>query len=548
KCKNNSIYIGQTSDLEKRWKDHLEGKVDWTAKYQPLEIIHYEEYSTREEAVKREKELKTGFGRKWLKRELKAGRLRKWKGGTARQAGQKGGFDVVIANPPYVRQEKIKEQKTSLQKAGYEIYNSTSDLYTYFYERAYKILKPDGFSYFISSNKWMRAKYGEKLRRFFKQKTGVITLIDFGGYPVFEATVDTNIILFKKKTPLEDDNVHFVNVKSKLEDEDLISYIEENQDNILQKKLDDKCWTLADERILKLKEKIEEIGTSLKNWDVNIYFGIKTGYNEAFIITTEKRNEILANCKTEEEKNKTAEIIKPILRGRDIGRYYYKWAGLWLIKTESGWTNENRRKEDPKKFFKSSYSAIYDHLISFANKKGKGKGLFNRDDQGDYWWELRDCSYYPEFEKEKIVWQEIVREPSFAYDAGKFYCEATSFLMTGNNLKYLIAVLNSKPTVFFFKLFYAGGGLGEKGYRYKKAFLEQFPIPEISKKEQLPFITLVTKILSLTQSEDYLENPQKQAKVKEYECQIDQMVYNLYDLTEDEIKIVEGGKRDKNVL
>ncbi|WP_211209633.1 Eco57I restriction-modification methylase domain-containing protein [Thermodesulfobacterium thermophilum] len=458
---------------------------------------------------------------------------------------EKGGFDIVIGNPPYVRQERIKHLKPPLQKAGYEVYHSTADLYTYFYEKAWKIARNNGFVCFITSNKWMRAKYGEKLRRFLKRKAEIYQIIDFSGYRVFEQTVDTNIILFKKtdgqNTP--ERNIKFVNVNSSISDKDLISYIENSGSTIPQKKLDDRCWTLADEEVLRLKEKIERIGKPLKEWDVKIYFGIKTGFNDAFIITSEKREEILRNCRTEEERKRTEEIIKPVLRGRDIGRYYYRWAGLWLIKIESGWTNKNRGSKDPEEFFKEYFPAIYSHLKSFADVpvEGKRKGLISRDDQGDYWWELRDCVYYPEFEKEKIVWQEIVYEPSFAYDDKKFYCEATSFIMTGKNLKYILAILNSKPGAFFFRQFYAGGGLGEKGYRYKKAFLEKLPIPPIIPQNQhiaRQIESLVDQILSLTQSEDYLQNPQKQAKVKEYDLQIDELVYKLYDLSRKEIEII----------
>ncbi|MBT9162885.1 MAG: Type IIS restriction enzyme Eco57I [Dehalococcoidia bacterium] len=131
------------------------------------------------------------------------------------------GFDVVIANPPYVRQEQIKDQKPLLQKAGYEVYNSTSDLYTYFYEKSWQILKPDGFLTFISSNKWMRAKYGEKLRQFFKDKTRVMELIDFGGHKVFETTVDTNIMLFQKTKPEEDYKMPFINISNEFDGENL---------------------------------------------------------------------------------------------------------------------------------------------------------------------------------------------------------------------------------------------------------------------------------------------------------------------------------------
>ena len=273
---------------------------------------------------------------------------------------------------------------------------------------------------------------------------------------------------------------------------------------------------------------------------MKICFGIKTGFNEAFIIDTPTKERL---C---QEDLKSAEILKPILRGRDIGRYYYKWAKLWVIKIESGWTNKNRGKKDAGSFFKDTYPAIYRHLKTMGEKKGKGKGLYDRDDQGDYWWELRDCDYYEEFEKEKIVWQEIVRKPSFAYDTRNFYCEATTFLMTGEYLKYLIAILNSKPAAFFFKHFYAGGGLGESGYRYKKAFLNQLPIPQISESKQKPFIDLVDQILAIAKDEDYFANPAKQAKVKEYERQIDQMVYELYGLTPEEIGVVEGSFSQKH--
>ena len=448
------------------------------------------------------------------------------------------GFDVVMGNPPYVRQEKIKDLKASLQ-AGYEVYNSTSDLYTYFYEKSWHILKSNGFSCFISSNKWMRAKYGEKLRKFFKEKTEIIKLIDFGGYPVFEATVDTNIILFKKKRPDKGHKVIFVNIESKPADKDLISFIEENHSTILQEKLDEKCWTLADERILRLKEKIEKVGKPLKDWDVRIYFGIKTGFNKAFIINTETREKILAQCKTEEEKERTKNIIKPILRGRDLFRWGYKWAGWWLIKIEAGWTNQNKGKDKPEEFFKKTYPAVYNHLISFANKKSKGKGLLNRDDQGDYWWELRDCSYYSEFEKEKIVYPDISERLSFTYDDKYFLNNTCYFINSGN--KYLLSVLNSSVIDFFYRQI--SSQLGNEAIRAFTIFIEQLPISLITQHNELivkELENLVDQILSLTQFEDYLENPQKQAKVKDYERQIDQLVYKLYGLTDEEIKIVEG--------
>jgi adenine-specific DNA-methyltransferase len=487
------------------------------------------------------------------------------------------GFDVVIGNPPYVRQEKIKKDKPLLQKQGYEVFTSTADLYVYFYEKGYQLLKQKGVLAYITSNKWMRAKYGENLRKFLKEKTTIIKLIDFGGYRVFEQTVDTCILLFKKEKPPKEHTFEFLTVPSHVKDlesylrkrskylieqetETVLKRVESwsdvktwqelrdwqtayvgNWQTMLQEKLSNNGWTLGDDKVLSLKEKIEKVGKPLKEWDVKIYFGIKTGYNDAFIIDTETRNRILANCKDEEERKRTEEIIKPVLRGRDIERYRYKWAGLWIIIIPAGWTNERRGQEDSEEFFKKTFPALYNHFMSFANVKGKGKGLFDRDDQGDYWWELRPCDYYPEFEKEKIVWQEMSLEPSFAYDDKKFYTNQTAYIMTGENLKFLLGVLNSKISKWYMQnLAYS---LSEGAQRWIKQYVEQLPLPPITKENQSladQIVQKVQEILTLTQSPDFETSQEKQQKVKELEREIDQLVYKLYGLTEEEIKIIES--------
>lgn len=433
------------------------------------------------------------------------------------------GFDIVIANPPYVRQEKIKDQKEDLKKQGYKTFDSIADLYVYFYERGFELLREKGILCYISSNKFLRARYGEKLRKFLKKEGKILKIINFGGVKVFDATVDTLILQIKKQKAEENWRVEFVNLKNDYKKGNLSDYFLNKKQLILQKDLNDNAWTLENERVLALKKKIESIGTPLKDWDVNIYFGIKTGFNNAFIIDSKKRKEILNNCNDEEERKRTEEIIKPILRGRDIFRWGYKWKQLWVIFT--------RRAINIEK-----YPTIEKYLSQFKDKLEPGKGR----KPGPYkWYEIQDnIAFYHEFEKEKIVWQEIVREPSFAYDTNKYYGEATTFIMTGENLKYLIAILNSKPATFFFRTFYAGGGLGEGGYRYKKHFLESLHIPKVSQDEQKPFVELVDKILELTISADYLENKEKQERVREYEKEIDEMVYGLYRLTNEEINLI----------
>ncbi len=456
---------------------------------------------------------------------------------------KKGGFDVVIENPPYVRQERIKDYKPKLQKANYEIYNSTSDLYTYFYEKSYKIAKDGGFVCLITSNKWMRAKYGEKLRKFLKDKTTIKSIIDFNGYPVFEATVDTNIITFQKQRP---DNNAFqaITIGNDFNVQSISKYIKEKSIMMQQSKLEDKCFVLAEDKTLNLKEKIEKIGKPLKEWDVKIYFGIKTGFNDAFIITTEKRNEILANCKNKEERKRTEEIIKPILRGRDIGRYYYKWAGLWVILAKFGF-----HKEAPK------HPAIVNHLKKYETelknrgqcRYSRGNTTSNKDYPGQHHWLELDNNpiddYLQEFEKEKIVWQRVTQEFSFCYVPSGLYILDSMAFFTGSHLKYLLGVLNSKVVDWYVKTYvhqYA-----DKGFLLSNQYVERIKVPPITSQNNhivSQIETLVNQMLAITQSEDYFSNPQKQTRIKELEKQIDQLVYKLYDLTEEEIEIIESGR------
>jgi len=440
---------------------------------------------------------------------------------------EKNGFDIVIANPPYVRHERIKHLKPQLEKHYRDFYNSTSDLYTYFYRKSYDILQGNGILCFISSNKWMRAKYGNKLRNFLRDNTAVLKIIDFNGYRVFEQTVDTNIILFRKERPANWHTVNFVEIKSDVKN--VIEYINQNWQTIPQEKLSDNAWTLTDENILALKEKIERIGRPLKDWDVRIYRGVLTGYNEAFIIDTETRNRILANCKDEEERKRTEEIIKPVLRGRDIGKYYYKWVGLWLICTFPS-----------KRIDINKYPALIEYLASFGKRLLQDGKSGHRKKTLNQWFETQDnIAYYPEFEKEKIVWQHVSGRYEFAYVPAGIYLTNALFMITGerSNLKYLIGILNSKFADYLLLLFTNLTTLGQYAYGAKYKF-EQLPILPLTPQNQPianQIITLVDQILSAKK-----QNPE--ADTTHLEKEIDQLVYQLYGLSKGEIKIIEESK------
>lgn len=386
------------------------------------------------------------------------------------------GFDCIIGNPPYIRQEHIKDLKPLLQKQYQDFYNSTADIYTYFFALSYHLLKEKGFNAFITSNKYARAKYGAKLRELLLKKTTLVSYMELNALKVFEsAAVDTSIMNFIKQTPPKESVFKYY--EPTLNDKDDLK----STPSLLmrQNALSTESFIFANATLLDLRDKIESVGTPLKDWDIQINYGIKTGANEAFIITTEKREEILNACKTQEERERTERLIKPILRGKDIKRYSYEWAHLWVINTHNGYTSNLKSKIPPIDIEK--YPALKRHLDAHYDT------IATRCDQGDTPYHLRNCAYLEDFEKEKIVYGEIVQEPRFYLDNGEcelgvFYAEATSFILTGEHLRYLLGMLHSKLITFAFKTFYAGGGLGESGYRYKKAFIERLPIPQITEK------------------------------------------------------------------
>ncbi|RKV37671.1 class I SAM-dependent DNA methyltransferase [Helicobacter pylori] len=449
------------------------------------------------------------------------------------------GFDCIIGNPPYIRQEHIKDLKPLLQKQYQDFYNSTADIYTYFFALAYHLLKEKGFSAFITSNKYARAKYGAKLREWLLKKTTLVSYMELNALKVFEsATVDTSIMNFiKQPPPKESDFKYYEPTPNDKDDLKSTPHL-----SMKQNALSTESFIFANATLLDLRDKIESVGTPLKDWGIQIYRGILTGCNEAFIIPTEKRDEILKNCddlqKDERgmsERERTKELIKPILRGKDIKRYSYEWAHLWVINTHNGYTSALKSKIPPIDIAK--YPAIKAHLDSHHD------AIATRSDQGDTPYNLRNCAYLEDFEKEKIVYGEIVQEPRFYLDNGEcelgyFYAEATSFILTGGHLRYLLGMLHSKLITFAFKTFYAGGGLGESGYRYKKAFIERLPIPQITEKNQ----ELADKITDC--AERILKSKAKdpKANTQGLEKEIDALVYQLYNLTDEEIKTIENGQ------
>jgi type I restriction-modification system DNA methylase subunit len=424
-------------------------------------------------------------------------------------------FDIVIGNPPYVRQEEIVKYKENFKKK-YKIFNSTSDLYTYFYEHGINCIHEKGMLGFISSNKFMRAKYGSQLREFLKYNTTLRQIIDFGDKHLFNAITNT-VILITKKENSEENKFLFSN------------HIE-NCDKILieQKGLDKSAWTLAGKQILSLKNKIESKGEILKNWDIEINRGLLSGLNEAYVIDTQTKEQL---C---DKEPKNLELIKPLIRGRDISKYHYEWKDQWIINTHNGFTIDS--KKIPPINVKKDFPKIYKHLEKINNQT-KGK-LEKRGDQGKHWTNLRNCAFLEDFKKEKIIWIELTSENRFAFSPKEEFVLAGAFLMTGKSLKYLMSFLNSKICKFYFKLICNSSGMGT--VQWKKFAMERIPIPKLDDNEQKPFERYVEQILEINENSKQLEKKDQEVEIIQIVDKIDQLFYKYYNLNQEEISIIES--------
>ncbi|EAK6110897.1 class I SAM-dependent DNA methyltransferase [Campylobacter jejuni] len=440
------------------------------------------------------------------------------------------GFDLIIGNPPYIRQEELKELKPHLAK-NYKVYKGTSDIYTYFYELGFNVLKDNGVLSYITSNKYTRAGYGEALREFLLKNVKFLEYTDLNGIKVFDsATVDTSILCFEKSKS-KDNKFKYLALSNEIlktctYDIGLYKDFAEFSQNSLSKE----SFTFSDENTSALKAKIERIGTPLKEWHgLNIYRGILTGYNEAFIITTEKRNEILANCKDEAEKERTAKLIRKMLRGRDIKRYSYEWAGLWVIGTFPSL-----------KLDIEQYPALKQYLSQFLPRIEQSGEKGCRKKTSNKWFETQDnIAYYEEFEKEKIVYPNMNKEFIAFFDNEFFLLNQKCFILShqSNNKKellYLTALLNSNVNFYYFKQI--GAKLGASGYEMSKIFVEKLPIPKINSKNQ----KIADELINLADEILKAKEQDKNANTQELENKINSIVYKFYNLTEEEIKIIEG--------
>ena len=422
------------------------------------------------------------------------------------------GFDCVIGNPPYIQLQSMGTDADVLERMKYKTYVRTGDIYCLFYEQGMNLLKPNGCLCYITSNKWMRAGYGKELRQYFIAKTNPVLLIDFAGIKIFDAaTVETNILIAKKESYTQNTLACII---SNTDDLNKLSVLVQQQ-AVECNFAENDSWIILSAIEQSIKRKIEAVGTPLKDWDIRINYGIKTGFNEAFVITTDKRNEILANCQTEDERTRTAELIRPILRGRDIKRYSYDWANLWLINTHNGIKGKIPRIQI------ENYPAIKAHLDQYWEK------ISTRADKGDTPYNLRNCAYMEDFSKPKIVWGEISDKSKFAFDfSGEYIPEATTFYLNGEYIEYLLTALNSSVSEWLFSKTGTTTGVGT--IRWKKYTIEQLIVAKPNYEQQKEHLAAFENLKSGKMS------------VSDFKDFSNKLMYKIYELTNEEIRAIEN--------
>ena len=430
------------------------------------------------------------------------------------------GFDIVIGNPPYINMQSLPDMSLVYEhlkqpvgidsftvKALYETFSSTGDICSLFFERGVQLLKPEGRLCFVTTNKWLRTGWGDSTRQFLVNSTNPQLLVDFPKLKLFKkATVEVCVLMFTRS-----DNRHALQactVKDK--DDKLFEYV---RANLIPCDFSGKePWVIRSEANREILRKVEAVSTPLSQWGMQINFGIKTGRNDVFIISGFQRQEILADCNDDEERQRTEALIRPVLKGRDLRRYAINFDDRWLIHTHNGISEQEIAPIDI-----NDYPAVKRYLDEHYDK------IKDRGDKGKTPYNLRNCIYWPEFEKPKIVWGDIADVPKFVLDIeGKYFSENTTYWMTGEHLVYLLVYLNSPLSAYLFSKL--GNTTGAGTIRWQKYKVEQQPIPVIPPEDEERINALYHQ---------FATSYEKQLLDEAYS-----IIYNNVGLTADEVAVV----------
>lgn len=420
---------------------------------------------------------------------------------------QSGGFDIIIANPPYVKAGTYRDDAIAMRQNYGDLYDGTADLYVYFFFRAIQLLRKNGVLVFITSDKWLKADYGRKLRTRLLEEMRIHTIIDFGSLPVFKGIMAYPMILLAQKGPGENTPIGVTVDSLEYPYPDIRSLVSQKGFLLPPGALTTQRWLLADQTTSSIIVRMEETGVPLRAYlggsRLPVYSGIKTGNTGVFIIDDRTRE---ALCTLDP---RTAERLRPMARGRDIAKWRVKAGGRWLVHTPTP-HGMAALGEDPIDI--DAYPALRDYLLQHRDT------LAARGDRGEDWWQLRPCAYYPVFAGPKILYQEMATYQGFAFDDGGLYVNNKVFMIPTDDL-YLLGVLNSKWAWSYLQTNCTA--LNSGTLELKTPVMERLPIPMPSPKEREAIAALVRRCIEAA--------PEDRG---ELEAEIDDRVARLYGIDE----------------
>lgn len=442
--------------------------------------------------------------------------------------GVKDGFDIIIGNPPYIRHEKIRHIKPALREHYSGFFASTADISVYFYKRAAELLKQGGILTYICTNKFMRSGYGKNLRQFLTSDVSLQALLDFGSVQVFDAAVNTCIVRAEKRLSKANHTFRAATLRSSSDDFNVQAAFQTQAFPMQNSQLSPNEWTLASPEVLALLEKLQNTGVPLgESVQGQLYFGIKSGYDTAFVIDTSKREHLIA------ADANSRKLIKPLLRGRTIRKWKADASDEHLIviasSANASWPWTGIGDEEAESVFSENYPAIHQHLAQHREK------LETRADRGKFYWELRSCDYYEAFDVPKVIYPGTAKSFYGCYDTAGAYGLASTWTLPIEDLS-LLAILNSRLFDWYARHKFqslddpwAGGRLG-----FKKVDMMTAPIADRNSEQKAQLTRWVEQILAAPTSET----------VPALEHAIDELVYEIYGLTDAEIALIKQTYRD----
>ena len=433
------------------------------------------------------------------------------------------GFDIVLGNPPYINMQSLPDMSTIYaglkMPAGtnqlaplYITYSSTGDICTLFFERGMQLLSPKGYLCFITTRKWMRSDFGQATRQFLTSATNPLLLVDFPGQKLFsKATVETCILLLSA-----DSNQHQMQTCSTIRREKgLYAYVHDHLTSCDFNGAED--WVIRSGKDREILDKVKATCKYLAFWHPILYRGLLTGRNDVFIVNDNMRQEILGHCQSEEERERTVDLFKPLVKGRDLKSYEVNFSDRWLIHTHNGIKDQETMEIIIPRIDINDYPALKAYLDANSNK------ISNRTDQGDTFYNLRNCVYWPEFEKPKLIWGDLADIPKFYLDESGYYGDNTTYCMGGEHLTYLLVYLNSPLSAYLFSKL--GNTTGAGTIRWQKFKVEQQLVPNISPDDEQRILDHYRQYQQ-TNDEAHLEEAYH-------------IIYNVVGLTEEEVEYIE---------